>query len=76
MEGGILEETKGWKETANLSESNLTHSSLVYTMSYEQRAMDLDTLSAPEGYVLTGLKLRNIGSHLNMEIRVNPIRFR
>jgi len=76
IEGGILEETKGWKETANISESNLTQSSLVYTMSYEQRAMDLDTLSAPEGYVLTGLKLRNIGSHLNMEIRVNPIRFR
>ena len=56
--GGIDESTKAWKEPATVSEENLATNPLVYTMSFEQRAMDLDQLSAPEGYVLTGLKLR------------------
>ena len=73
--GGIDEDSKSWKEPAEISTSNLVTNPKVYTMSYEQRAIDLDTLSAPEGYVLTGLKLRNIGGHLNLEIKVNPINF-
>jgi len=75
LEGGINESSSSWKEPADITARNLTTSSTVYTMSYEQRAIDLDTLSAPEGYVLTGLKLRNIGGHLNLEIKVNPINF-
>jgi len=75
LEGGIDEDSKSWKEPAEISTSNLVTNPKVYTMSYEQRAIDLDTLSAPEGYVLTGLKLRNIGGHLNLEIKVNPINF-
>jgi hypothetical protein len=75
LEGGVHEGSKAWKEPAEITAQNLTSSSKVYTMSYEQRAVDLDTLSAPEGYVLTGLKLRNIGGHLNLEIKVNPIKF-
>jgi hypothetical protein len=39
-------------------------------MTYEERAMDLDTLTAPEGHVLTGIKLRRLGGHLNLEIQV------
>ena len=42
----------------------------VFTMSYAQRAMDLDKLTAPDGHVLTGVKLRSIGGHLNLEIQV------
>jgi len=75
LEGGVDEKSKTWKDPPEISAQNLTASSMVYTMSYEQRAVDLDSLSAPEGYVLTGLKLRNIGGHLNMEIMVNPIQF-
>ena len=44
-------------------------------MYYEKRALDLDSLSAPEGYVLTGLKLRSIGGHLNLEVQATPIEF-
>ncbi|KAG8223711.1 hypothetical protein J437_LFUL004076, partial [Ladona fulva] len=44
-----------------------------HMMSWEQRAIDLDDLSAPEGSVLTGVKLRIIGSHLNLEILATPI---
>ena len=39
-------------------------------MQYEQRAMDMDSLEAPPGQLLTGVKLRNIGGHLNLEIQV------
>ena len=41
-----------------------------FMMSYEQRAVDLDRLDAPVGHVVTGLKLRLLGGHLNLEIQV------
>lgn len=74
-EGGILESSKEWKEPVSVSSENLTTNPKVYTMSFEQRALDLDQLSAPPGYVLTGLKLRSIGGHLNLEIQATPIKF-
>jgi len=74
-EGGIDEETKEWKEPASVDSNNLTTNPKIFTMSYEQRAMDLDRLTAPEGYILTGLKLRSIGGHLNLEIQVTPVSF-
>ena len=55
-----MESSKEWKEPVSVSSENLTTNPKVYTMSFEQRALDLDQLSAPPGYVLTGLKLRNI----------------
>ena len=74
FKGGVDETTMAWKEPAPLSEENLTNNPKVFTMSYEQRAMDLDSLSAPEGHVLTGLKFRKLGGHLNLEIQVNHVR--
>merc|ERR550519_616910 len=78
-EGGIDETTRSWIEPQTIAYSdarNLTkNTGSVFTMSYEQRAMDMDTLSAPEGHVLTGVKLRNIGGHLNLEIQVTPMEF-
>ena len=75
QEGGVDESTKVWVESPQISEDNLTLNPQIFTMSYEQRAIDLDTLSAPEGHVLTGLKLRSIGGHINLEAQVTPIRF-
>jgi len=78
-EGGIDETTRSWVEPQQIAYSdvrNLTkNTGSVFTMSYEQRAMDMDTLTAPEGHVLTGVKLRNIGGHLNLEIQVTPMEF-
>jgi len=79
-EGGIDETTRAWvapKEIAFSDLNNLTaNTAEVFTMSYEQRAMDMDVLQAPEGHVLTGVKLRKLGGHLNLEIQVTPILFR
>eukprot|EP00092_Neocalanus_flemingeri_P076472 GFUD01094862.1.p1 GENE.GFUD01094862.1~~GFUD01094862.1.p1 ORF type:complete len:410 (+),score=110.70 GFUD01094862.1:1242-2471(+) len=78
-EGGIDETTRTWVEPQPIPYTdvrNLTkNTGSVFTMSYEQRAMDMDTLTAPEGHVLTGVKLRNIGGHLNLEIQVTPMEF-
>jgi len=52
------------------------NTSAVFTMSYEQRAVDLDSLKAPPGQVLTGVKLRRLGGHLNLEIQATPVKFR
>ena len=79
-EGGIDESTRQWVEPAEtfsndtkvLSDKNNTK---IFMMSYEKRAMDMDTLHAPVGHVLTGIKLRDIGGHLNLEIQVTPVEF-
>ncbi|XP_065349344.1 uncharacterized protein orion [Cloeon dipterum] len=44
-----------------------------HKMDYEQRSMDLDDLTAPPGYVLTGVRFRRIGTHLNPEILATPM---
>jgi len=54
----------------------VANNSAVFTMSYEQRAVDLDSLVAPPGQVLTGVKLRRLGGHLNLEIQATPVKFR
>ena len=45
-------------------------------MFYENRALDLDLLEAPPGHVITGVRLRKLGVHLNLEARVTPINFK
>lgn len=44
-------------------------------MSWDKRAIDLDDLIAPNSHVVTGLRFRVIGSHLNLEIRVTEANF-
>lgn len=44
-------------------------------MTYETRALDTDLLEAPPGHVITGVRLRNLGGHVNLEVQITPIRF-
>ena len=39
-------------------------------MTYEERALDIDVIEVPTGHVVTGVRLRKLGGHLNLEIRV------
>merc|ERR1712008_29870 len=48
----------------------------IFEMSYESRALDTDTLDAPPGHVITGLRFRKIGEHINLEARITPISFK
>ncbi|XP_075237274.1 chemokine-like protein orion isoform X1 [Lycorma delicatula] len=46
-----------------------------HMMSWEERGIDLDELTAPQNHVLTGVKFRKLGTHLNLEIRITPFNF-
>eukprot|EP00096_Caligus_rogercresseyi_P004378 TRINITY_DN1860_c0_g1_i1.p1 TRINITY_DN1860_c0_g1~~TRINITY_DN1860_c0_g1_i1.p1 ORF type:complete len:587 (-),score=112.25 TRINITY_DN1860_c0_g1_i1:142-1902(-) len=68
-------QTKEWvesKDAIDVNNSELKNVDFM-EMSYEQRAMDLDVIDAPEGHVVTGARFRNIGGHLNLEMKVTPI---
>ncbi|RXG53609.1 hypothetical protein Avbf_11082 [Armadillidium vulgare] len=40
-----------------------------FTFKYEARSMDLDKLKAPKGHVITGVKFRTLGAHINLEVK-------
>ncbi|BES96713.1 Hypothetical protein NTJ_09526 [Nesidiocoris tenuis] len=40
-----------------------------HMLTWEHRALDLDDVTLPSGHILTGVKLRRIGGHLNLEIQ-------
>ena len=42
-------------------------------MTYEQRSIDIDQLQAPASHVITGVRFRNLGGHLNLEARVTTL---
>ena len=45
-------------------------------MNYEKRSLDIDQLMAPASHVITGVRFRNLGGHLNLEARVSQSRVR
>lgn len=45
------------------------------TLSWEKRAVDLDDLKTNDGYLLTGVRFKAIGSHLNFEIYMTAFDF-
>ena len=72
-EGAVDESSRVWLEARAIEVADVAtggNSSDYMTMSYEQRALDLDVLQAPPGHVVTGVKFRNLAGHLNLEIRV------
>ncbi|CRK92910.1 CLUMA_CG006339, isoform A [Clunio marinus] len=46
-----------------------------HTLAWDRREVDLDDLTAPVGHVVTGVKFRVVGRHLNLEMRVSEINF-
>ncbi|XP_073957026.1 chemokine-like protein orion isoform X1 [Choristoneura fumiferana] len=46
-----------------------------HTLTYEQRAIDLDELDSPLGHILTGVRFSMIGAHLHFEIRSTPFNY-
>lgn len=66
-----------WRPVDNyrISDSDVYNGKDYHTLSWEQRAIDLDDLVAPSGSVLTGVRFRRVGTHLNLEIMVTPLNF-
>lgn len=75
--GGINASSIRWRPVDNYSitDRNVENGRDYKTLSWEQRAIDLDDLEAPPGHVLTGVRFRPVGTHLNLEIMVSPFNF-
>ena len=67
-EGVVNETDRSWVQNPDLT---LENSQDIFEMSYEERSLDLDILEAPKGHVVTGLRFRKLGSHINLEARVS-----
>ncbi|KAF5282500.1 hypothetical protein FQR65_LT14270 [Abscondita terminalis] len=46
-----------------------------HTLTWEQRSIDLDDLPTDDGYILTGVRFKKIGTHLNFEIYMSLFDF-
>lgn len=44
-------------------------------LSFEERSIDLDRLVAPENHVVTGVRFRMLGSHVNLEVQITPVNY-
>ncbi|XP_067003100.1 uncharacterized protein orion [Anabrus simplex] len=75
--GNINASSLQWRpvDDYKITDSNVRNERDYHTLSWEQRAIDLDDLEAPPGHVLTGVRFRNVGTHLNPEIMVTPLNF-
>ncbi|XP_066151749.1 uncharacterized protein [Euwallacea fornicatus] len=69
--------TVTWKEVENykITDRKIFNGQDYHTFTWEKRRLDLDDLEADEGHVLTGVRFKEIGSHLNFEIYITKFDF-
>ena len=67
-----------WIETPNfnVSDTGIKNGVDFHEFSYSKRAIDFDDLRASDEYVITGLKFKAAGSHLNLEATARKIDFK
>lgn len=75
--GLINASTLNWKPVSEykLLDRGIRNGLDYHTLSWDKRAIDLDDLIAPISHVVTGVRFRVIGTHLNLEIRVTEADF-
>ena len=73
-EGNVNETQRSW--LGNTEFMSTEDRQNVHEMTYEARALDLDILDAPPGHVITGLRFRLLGGHVNLEAQITPINFK
>ncbi|XP_055585663.1 uncharacterized protein LOC129738473 [Uranotaenia lowii] len=75
--GQIDNTTLEWREAENYNvlSPNIRNGQDYHTLTYESRILDLDDLEVAASYVLTGVRFRLLGSHLNLEIRMTEMDF-
>lgn len=62
-------------DTYKITDKNVYNDRDYRTLSWEKRAVDLDDLQTDDGYVMTGVRFKAIGSHLNFEIYMTAFDF-
>jgi len=68
--GEVSEGTTEWKPLVPLSKKDDTK---VAVLEYLRRSIDLDDLISPKDHVVTGVKFRVLGGHINLEIQATQI---
>ncbi|XP_022223780.2 uncharacterized protein LOC111075028 isoform X2 [Drosophila obscura] len=68
--GGINHTTLSWKpvENYNIFDRDVKKGTDYHTLSYESRSIDLDDVNTDDNsFVVTGVRFRVVGAHLNLE---------
>ncbi|XP_017870065.1 PREDICTED: uncharacterized protein LOC108618522 isoform X2 [Drosophila arizonae] len=77
--GAINESTLSWKpvDEYKIYDRNVAKGIDYHTLSYESRSIDLDDIMKTDDYsfVVTGLRFRVLGAHLNLEARLTEFDF-
>ncbi|EGI67358.1 hypothetical protein G5I_04001 [Acromyrmex echinatior] len=75
--GGIDVSTIEWQpvDAFSIMDSHIRNGVDYHTIVWEKRALDLDDLLAVPDHLLTGVRLRMVGSRLNLEIMITPFNF-
>lgn len=75
--GLINASTVEWKPVSDyqLLDRGIRSGQDYHTMSWDKRAIDLDDLTSPPDHVVTGVRFRVVGTHLNFEMRVTEFNF-
>lgn len=75
--GRIDQNTVHWKPVENytITDRKIVNGQDYHTLTWEKRSIDLDDLYVNHGHVITGVRFKMIGSHLNFEIYATPYNF-
>lgn len=75
--GAINASTVNWKPISDyrLLDRGIKNGIDYHTLTWDKRKIDLDNLIAPQSHVVTGVRFRVIGSHLNFELCVTEADF-
>ncbi|CAL4162549.1 unnamed protein product [Meganyctiphanes norvegica] len=76
-QGQVNSTTLRWQdvEPINIKSSAYQNGVHYKKLSYEERNIDLDRLTAIESHVVTGVRFRMLGGHLNLEVQITPVNF-
>lgn len=75
--GLINETTLQWVPVKNytIRDSGVRNGIDYHTMTWDKRSIDLDELKGDASHVVTGIRFRLVGSHLNLEVRFTEADF-
>ncbi|XP_023032660.1 uncharacterized protein LOC6644823 isoform X1 [Drosophila willistoni] len=77
--GAVNESTLEWRkiDSYNIFDRDVKKGVDYHTLSYESRSIDLDDIYTDDNsYVVTGVRFRVVGAHLNLEARLSELDFR
>ena len=80
MESSVIKIDENYWDASNENSTSIDLTSRqpnkeYFMMNYEKRSIDIDRLNAPLNHVITGVRFRNLGGHLNLEARVSKFIF-